>query len=49
MKSLSKNIESDDIKKIKEFLSGLGFVCNSYPTAQNLIYSKNGDTIIIKR
>ena len=49
MKSSNRNLESNDIKEIRKFLDGLGFVCNSYPLAQNLIYSKNRDTIIIKR
>ena len=37
-----------DITKIKRFLLDLGFVCHSFPTASNLIYVKNGETIIIK-
>ena len=40
--------EIDDIQKIKQFLGGLGFVCNSFPSAQHLIYSKNMDIVIIK-
>ena len=40
--------ELDDIEKIKNFLIELGFVCSSYQFAQNLIYSKNGETVIIK-
>jgi hypothetical protein len=38
----------NDIEKIKNFLIRLGFVCSSYQSAQNLIYSKNGETVIIK-
>jgi predicted lactoylglutathione lyase len=49
MKKISKKIESNDLVKIRKFLNKLGFVCNSDPSAQNLIYSKNGDIIIIKR
>jgi len=40
--------KSDDIEKVKIFLLGLGFVCNSYPSSQHLIYSKNGETVTIK-
>ena len=48
MKSSSKKIKTDDIKKIKNYLVGKGFVCSSHPSSQNLIYSKNEDIIIIK-
>jgi len=41
--------ESEDLIKIRKFLEGLGFICNSDPSAQNLIYSKNNDIIILKR
>ena len=44
----SENIEGSDIKKIKNFLEKLGFICNSDPSAQHLVYSKNGETIIIR-
>lgn len=37
-----------DIIKIKQFLVDLGFICRSFPTAPNLIYVKDGETIIIK-
>jgi hypothetical protein len=37
-----------DIEKVKNFLLELGFVCNSYPSAQHLIYSKDGETVVIK-
>ena len=47
MKVTSKK-KLTDIEKIKNFLIKLGFVCNSYPSSQNLIYSKNEETIIIK-
>jgi len=40
--------KSGDIDKVKKFLIGLGFVCNSYPSAQHLIYSKDGETVVIK-
>ena len=40
--------KSGDVEKVKNFLLGLGFVCNSYPSAQHLIYSKNGETVAIK-
>ena len=41
--------EKADITKIKRFLHDLGFICRSFPTASNLIYVKNGETIIIKK
>jgi len=40
--------KSGDIEKIKNFLVGLGFVCNSDPSAQHLIYSKDGEAVVIK-
>ena len=40
--------ELGDIEKIKNFLVGLGFVCNSDPSAQHLIYSKDGEAVVIK-
>ena len=40
--------EFNDIEKIKNFLIELGFVCNSSQSAQNLIYYKNGEAVIIK-
>ena len=40
--------EMNDIEKIKNFLVGLGFICQSQPSSQNLIYSKKEDIIIIK-
>ena len=48
MKISRKERESDDIKKIKNYLLGLGFVCNSHPSSQNLIYSRSTDVIVIK-
>jgi len=48
MKISREKKESDDIEMIKHFLVELGFVCNSYPSAQHLIYSKKGEVIIIK-
>lgn len=48
MKNTGEKKDLSDIEKIKNFLLGLGFVCNSYSSSQNLIYSKNGDIIIIK-
>ena len=48
MKILSEKRKIDDIKKVKNYLLELGFVCNSQPSAQNLIYSKNENIIIIK-
>ena len=48
MKKNEKGRELSDIDKIKNFLVKLGFVCNSYPSAHQLIYSKDGETILIK-
>ena len=48
MKISSEKRKTDDIKMIKTHLLELGFVCNSHPSSQNLVYSKNMDTIIIK-
>ena len=47
MKNKGKKIESD-IEKIKNFIVDLGFICNSCPSAQNLIYTKDGETVIIR-
>jgi hypothetical protein len=48
MKASSEKRKLDDVEKIKKFLVGLGFVCNSYPLAQYYVYSKNSEVIIIK-
>jgi len=48
MKNLEEKRELSDIDKIKQFLIGLEFTCQSQPTSRNLIYSKKGDIIIIK-
>ena len=48
MKISSEKRKTDDIKKVKTYLLGLGFVCNSHPSSQNLVYSKDMDIIIIK-
>jgi hypothetical protein len=48
MKNSSEKREIGDIEKIKDFLRGLGFVNNSHPSSQNLIYSKNGEIVVIK-
>ena len=40
--------ELSDIEMTKKFLLGLGFVCDSFPSAKNLIYSKKGKVVIIK-
>ncbi len=48
MKISQEKRKTDDIKRIKNYLLGLGFVCNSHPSSQNLIYSKNTDVIVIK-
>jgi hypothetical protein len=48
MENTRKNKELEDIKKIKNFLLKLGFICDSSPSSQNLIYSKDGEVIMIK-
>ena len=48
MKNKVEKKKSSDIEKVKNFLVGLGFVCNSYSSAQHLIYSKDGETVLIK-
>ena len=46
-KSVDKS-ELNDIDKVKKFLLGLNFICQSEPSSQNLIYSKKGNIVIIK-
>jgi transcription elongation GreA/GreB family factor len=48
MKTYQEKKELNEIEKIKNFLVELGFICNSSPSAQHLIYSKNGEVVIIK-
>jgi len=48
MKNTAEEKEFSDIDKIKKFLVGLGFICNSLPSAQHQIYSKNGEIVMIK-
>jgi len=43
-----KNKELNDIEKIKNFLVKLGFICHSSPSSQNMIYSKDGEVVMIK-
>jgi len=43
-----KKGKNTDIEKIKDYMTKLGFICDSYPSSQNLIYSKDEDVIIIK-
>ena len=38
-----------DNEKIKNFLIDLGFICQSQPSSENLIYSKKEDIIIMKK
>jgi len=40
--------KEESIEKIKNYILDLGFVCNSDPSAQNLVYSKNEELVIIK-
>jgi hypothetical protein len=48
MNQNSKTTDMNDIEKVKEYMQRLGFICISFPTSKNLVYSKNGDIIIIK-
>ncbi len=48
MKNKELKEELDDLTKIKNFLVKLNFNCNSYPTSQYLIYSKNDKVVMIK-
>ena len=48
MKNTAEEKEFSDIDKIKKFLVGLDFICNSLPSAQHQIYSKNGEIVMIK-
>jgi hypothetical protein len=48
LKVSSKKRRLTDIENIKNFLVKLGFVCISFPSSQNLIYTKNKEIIIIK-
>jgi hypothetical protein len=49
MKISSSKRKIDDIKKVKNYLLRIGFVCDSHPLSENLIYSKNENIIIIKK
>ncbi len=40
--------KGSDIEKVKNFLVSLGFICKSYSSAKHLIYSKSGETVVIK-
>jgi len=40
--------KKDDVEKIEKYLLDLGFVCSSYPSSQQQIYSKNKEVVIIK-
>ena len=48
MKNIEQSKELDDIKKIKNFLEKLEFICDSSPSSQNMIYTKNGEVVMIK-
>jgi len=48
LKNKEKSKELNDIEEIKKSLMVLGFICNSSPAAQHLIYSKNGEVVMIK-
>ena len=40
--------EKNDVENIKEYLLELGFACDSDSSAQQLIYSKNKEVVLIK-
>ena len=48
MNNTAEQKEIDDMKNVEKFLVEFGFVCSSSPSAQNKIYLKNGDVIMIK-
>ena len=48
MKITVEKKDLSDIEKVEDLLFSLGFVCNSYSSSQNLIYSKKEDIVIIK-
>ena len=48
MRKNRENIELDDVDKIKNYLNGLGFICQSQPSSQNLVYSKKEEVVMIK-
>ena len=48
MRNKIKNEKSNDIEKVKNFLDGLGFICDSCSSAQHFIYNKDGERVIIK-
>lgn len=48
MNNKGRNRKLDDIKKIKNFLEKLEFICDSSPSSQNMIYTKNGEVVMIK-
>lgn len=48
MKDKLSKEDANDIEKVKSFILELGFDCISYPSAENLIYKKDGETILIK-
>jgi hypothetical protein len=43
-----KKGSNTDIDKIKKFLLKLGFVCNSQPFAQQLVFCKGKEIVSIK-
>ena len=45
---MNKSGEKNDTEKIKKYLEKLGYVCDSSPSAQNIVYSKNKEVVIIK-
>jgi hypothetical protein len=48
MKHIEEIEELNDRQQIQQLLVELGFTCSSFPTAQNLIYSKDGEVVVIK-
>jgi len=48
MEKYIRNKGLSDIEKISNYLISLGFICQSQPSSQNQIYSKNGNVIIVR-
>lgn len=46
--NMNKLEGKNDTKKIKKYLEKMGYVCTSSPSAQNIVYSKNKEVVIIK-
>lgn len=48
MNQIDETEPVNDKQRIEQLLVELGFTCNSSPSAQNMIYTKDGEVIMIK-